>query len=301
MQFVKRREECAFLKAIIFGINGQDGHYLNEICHLKQIDVLGVSRSSGNWILGDVSNFNFVENLIKNEKPDYIFHVAANSTTKHEALFENHETISTGTLNILEAVKRHSLESRVFITGSGIQFENKGLPISEIDNFEAKSPYSIARIQSVYAARYFRSLGMKVYVGYLFHHESPLRKDTHISKMITNATKRIAQGSNEKITLGDITVKKEWAFAGDIAEGIFSLINQDKIFEACIGTGKAYSIRDWLEIGFSRINKNWREYVSLQESFIPEYKILVSDPSVINSIGWQPKISFENLCDMMLK
>ena len=67
------------------------------------------------------------------------------------------------------------------------------MPISETDNFEAKSPYSIARIQSVYAARYFRSLGIKVYVGYLFHHESPLRKDNHVSKMITNAVKRIAQ------------------------------------------------------------------------------------------------------------
>ena len=247
------------------------------------------------------SNFNFVENIIKKEKPEYIFHFAANSSTRHDTLFENHETISTGTLNILESVKRHSPESRVFITGSGVQFENKGNPISETDNFEAKSPYSIARIQSVYAARYFRSLGVRVYVGYLFHHESPLRKENHISKMIANAVKRIANGSNEKITLGDISVKKEWAFAGDIAEGIFTLINQDKIFEACIGTGKAYSIQDWLEICFDRINKDWKEYVNLKESFLPEYKILVSDPSTINSLGWKPKITFENLCDMMLK
>jgi GDPmannose 4,6-dehydratase len=289
------------MKTIIFGINGQDGYYLKEICQKRKIEVIGVSRSSGNWIQGDVSNFIFVENFIKKEKPEYIFHVAANSTTKHEALFENHETISTGTLNILESVKRHSPESRVFITGSGVQFENTGKPISETDNFEAKSPYSIARIQSVYAARYFRSLGIRVYVGYLFHHASPLRKDNHISKMIANAVKRIANGSNEKITLGDISVKKEWAFAGDIAEGIFSLINQDKIFEACIGTGKAYSIQDWLEICFNRINKDWKEYVNLKESFLPEYKILVSDPSTINSTGWQPKITFENLCDMMLK
>ncbi len=289
------------MKAIIFGINGQDGYYLNEICQMKHIDVIGISRSQGNWIQGDVSNFNFVENFIKKEIPDYIIHVAANSTTKHDALFENHETISTGTLNILEAVKRHSPESRVFITGSGVQFENNGRPISETDNFEAKSPYSVARIQSVYAARYFRSLGIRVYVGYLFHHESPLRHGSHVSKIITNTVKRIANGSDEKITLGDISVKKEWAYAGDIAEGIFSLIRQDKIFEACIGTGKAYSIQDWLEICFDSINKNWQEFVNIRESFVPEYKILVSDPSIINSTGWQPKISFENLSDMMLK
>jgi GDPmannose 4,6-dehydratase len=288
------------LKAIIFGANGQDGHYLNEICLLKGIETIGVSRT-GNWLKGDVTSYDRVEQLIKEHLPDYIFHVAANSSTRHDTLFENHETISTGTLNILESVKRHSPESRVFITGSGVQFENKGRPISETDNFEAKSPYSIARIQSVYAARYFRSLGIRVYVGYLFHHESPLRRDNHISKMIAEAVKRIANGSNEKITLGDISVKKEWAFAGDIAEGIFTLINQDKIFEACIGTGKAYSIQDWLEICFNRIDKDWKDYVNLRESFIPEYKILVSDPSTINSIGWLPKTTFENLCTLMLK
>ena len=288
------------MKSIIFGINGQDGYYLREICQKRKIEVIGVSRSSGNWTQGDVSNYNFVENFIKKEKPDYIFHFAANSTTKHEALFENHETISTGTLNILEAVKRHSPKSKVFITGSGVQFENKGNPISERDNFEAKSPYSIARIQSVYAARYFRSLGLRVYVGYLFHHESPLRKDNHISKVIADAVIRIANGSNEKISIGDTSVKKEWAFAGDIAEGIFALINQDKIFEACIGTGKAYSIQDWLEICFNRIDKDWTEYVNLKESFSPEYKILVSNPSTMNSIGWKPRIQFDNLCTIML-
>jgi GDPmannose 4,6-dehydratase len=287
------------MKALIFGANGQDGHYVNELCSLKDIEIIGISRT-GNWLQGDVSHFDIVERLIQEHLPDYIFHFAANSSTRHDTLFENHETISTGTLNILESVKRHSTESRVFITGSGVQFENKGNPISETDNFKATSPYSIARIQSVYAARYFRSLGIRVYVGYLFHHESPLRKDNHISKMIADAVKRIANGSNEKITLGDISVKKEWAFAGDVAEGIFTLINQDKIFEACIGTGKAYSIQDWLEICFNRIDKDWNDYVHLKESFIPEYKILISDPSTINSIGWLPKTTFENLCALML-
>ncbi|MBU1935137.1 GDP-mannose 4,6-dehydratase [Patescibacteria group bacterium] len=284
---------------IIFGANGQDGYYLKQICRNKGMNVLTVSRS-GSQIQGDVANYALVERLVTTHKPIYIFHLAANSTTRHKALFENHATISTGTLNILEAVKRHSSNSRVFITGSGVQFKNIGKPIKETDEFEANSPYSIARIQSVYAARYYRSLGIKVYVGYLFHHESPLRKGNHISKMTTDAIKRIASGSNEKIILGDITVKKEWAFAGDIAEGIFTLVNQDKIFEACIGTGETYSIQDWLEICFSRINKDWKEYVNLKEAFLPEYKILVSDPSTINSIGWLPKIKFENLCDIML-
>ena len=282
------------MNALIFGANGQDGHYLHELCNLKNIDSVGVSRS-GRWVKGDISNYDQVEQLIKKLHPTYVFHVAANSITRHDALFENHETISTGTLNVLEAVKRHSPDSRVFITGSGVQFENKGKPISETDNFEANSPYSVARIQSVYAARYFRSLGLKVYVGYLFHHESPLRKPNHVSQKIALAVKRIANGSAEFIELGDISVEKEWTFAGDIARGIFTLIEQDDVFEAVIGSGVTHSIEDWLEQCFGIIGLDWHDHVRLCEGFIPEYKYLVSNTKTINSLGWFPKVGFKRV------
>jgi len=88
-------------KALIFGVNSQDGYYLTKASLKRNIEVIGVSRSSGNWIVGDVSDYAFVENIIKNNKPDFIFHLAAISTTKHFALLENHNTISTGSLNIL--------------------------------------------------------------------------------------------------------------------------------------------------------------------------------------------------------
>ncbi len=287
------------MNAIIFGANGQDGYYLNELCKLKGIEPIAVSRS-GNWVHSDVSSYDQVEQLIKKHQPTYIFHVAANSTTHHDALFENHETISTGTLNILEAVKRHCPDAKVFITGSGVQFENRGIPISETDKFEANSPYSVARIHSVYAARYFRSLGLRVYVGYLFHHESPLRKPHHVSKMIALAVKRIAGGSGEIIELGDISVEKEWTFAGDVAKGIFTLIEQDDIFEAVIGSGIAYSIENWLEQCFTVIGKNWRDYVRIRAGFNPEYKCLVSNPKTINSLGWFPTVGFKELGKMMV-
>jgi len=287
------------MKALIFGAHGQDGYYLSEFCKEKSIEPIGISRS-GNWVHGDVSKYDQVEQLIKKHSPGYIFHVAANSTTRHDALFENHETISTGTLNILEAVKKHCPASKVFITGSGVQFENKGLPISETDNFEANSPYSIARIQSVYAARYYRSLGLRVYVGYLFHHESSLRKAHHVSKMIALAVHRIAEGSTEHIELGDISVKKEWTFAGDVAKGIFTLINQDAVFEAVIGSGVTYSIQNWLEQCFGLIGKNWRDYVRIREGFSPEYKCLVSNPKTINSLGWFPSVNLPELAKIMI-
>jgi len=272
------------MKAIIFGASGQDGHYLMELCKLKGLEPVGVSRS-GNGAKGDVSVYEQVEHLISEHRPTFIFHVAAKSTTRHDVLFENHETISTGTLNILEAVKKHHIKSKVFLTGSGVQFVNRGLPISETDAFEASSPYSVARIQSVYAARYYRSLGLNVYVGYLFHHESPLRKPNHVSQMIALAAQRIARGANEVIELGDISVEKEWTFAGDIARGIFALVEQDSVFEAVIGSGETHSIKDWLNECFKIIGKDWHDHVLLREGFTSEYKRLYSNPQTMHKMG----------------
>ncbi|MEJ0081042.1 MAG: GDP-mannose 4,6-dehydratase [Puia sp.] len=289
------------MSALIFGVNSQDGQYLKKIIENKGVRTLGVSRSEGNWIRGDIGNRDFVSDIIKSEKPDVVFHLAANSSTKHSALFENHDTISTGTLNLFESVKNHSPNTKVFITGSGVQFKNKGSAISENDDFEASSPYSIARIQSVYAARYYRTLGIRSYVGYLFHHESPLRKGHHVSKLIAEKVNKIANGAEDKIALGDISIRKEWAYSHDIALGIYTLINQDDIFEAAIGTGKAYSIQDWLEVCFNLVGKDWKSFVETNESnFKAEYKLLVSDPSTINKLGWFPQTSFEELAKIML-
>jgi GDPmannose 4,6-dehydratase len=287
------------MKAIIFGASGQDGHYLNHLCRLKGIEPVGVSRS-GNWIRGDVSNYEQVEELVKDHQPVFIFHVAAISTTRHDVLFENHAAISTGTLNILEAVKRHCPTSRVFITGSGLQFKNSGRPISENDEFDANSAYSMARIHSVYAARYYRALGLRVYVGYLFHHESPFRKENHVSKMIALAVQRIGLGSSETIEVGDLSVEKEWTFAGDVARGIITLIEQDEVFEAAIGSGITYSIKDWLEQCFKVIGKDWQKYVGVREGFISEYRRLVSDPVTIHGLGWFPAVGLSELAKIMV-
>lgn len=288
------------MNALIFGVSGQDGHYLGEFLREKNIAEIGISRSDGKWLKGDVSNSDQTEFLIKTHQPQYLFHLAANSTTRHDAVFENHETISTGTLNILEAVKRHSPDTKVFITGSGLQFVNTGIPISEHDEFEASCAYSVARIQSVYAARYYRSLGIRAYVGYLFHHESPFRKPNHVSKMIALAAQRIAAGSNELIELGDISVEKEWTFAGDVAQGIFTLVEQDEIFEAVIGSGIAYSIQDWLEACFKIIGKDWREHTHLREGFTSEYKRLVSNPATMQFLGWVPSMELSELAQTMV-
>lgn len=287
------------MKAIIFGANGQDGFYLSKLLEEKGIAVIGVSRS-GNFLKTNIASFTDVAELIKTTAPDFIFHLAANSTTRHDAIFENHETISTGTFNILEAVRLHAPHAKVFISGSGLQFENKNLPIKEADAFEARDAYSVSRIQSVYAARYFRMLGVNVYVGYFFNHDSPRRSERHMAQKIAATAVRIANGSDEKLEIGDISVIKEWTYAGDVVEGIWLLVNQESVFEANISSGLGYSILDWVKECFNLIGKDYQNFVVEKNDFKAEYRQLISDAALIKSMGFEPKVSFSALAKMMI-
>lgn len=296
------------MKALIFGM-GQDGHYLRKLCQDKGYQTICASRSRGtisnvNELIGEcgnVDNVMWVHELIADTKPDLIFHLAANSSTRHTATYENYQTIVGGTINILEAVKTHKPMAKVFITGSGLQFKNDGKAIAEWHEFEANSQYSAARIASINYARYYRSLGIRIYVGYLFHHESELRKSSSVSMIIINGIRDILAGRQQELVIGDLSVRKEWGFSGDIVEGIMALVEQEKVFEATIGTGYTYSIEDWVQTCFDKFNLDWKKYVKVVDKFTPEYRILYSDTTTINELGWHAKTTLNQLCEIMTK
>jgi GDPmannose 4,6-dehydratase len=287
------------VKALVFGANGQDGPYLCQTLQEKGVEVVGVSRS-GPWTRGDVARRQDVEDAVRALRPEYIFQLAASSTTRHDALYENHDSISTGALNVLESARLHCPGARIFIAGSGVQFKNVGQPIDEEAAFEASSPYAVARIHSVYAARYFRSLGLRTYVGYLFHHESPRRGARHVSKLVAAAAQRIGGGSPEVLELADTSVVKEWTFAGDVARAILTLVEQDEIAEAVIGSGEGHSIEEWVERCFSSVGLAWRDHVRVSAGGRGEYARLISRPDRVKSLGWAPRIGFDQLADMMM-
>ena len=217
-------------KALIFGASGQDGYYLMEACRKSGMETLGVARRNVSFTC-DVSKRKEVWQVISAFQPDVIFQIAAHSTTAHASMFENHAAIATGTLNVLEAAREFTPHAKIFIPGSGVQFKNVGKPIKEDDPFAATSPYAVSRIHATYAARYYRHLGLKTYVGFLFHHESPRRGLQHTSKMISQGALQISRGLVEKIEIGDLDVEKEWTFAGDIVEAILTFVQQDEVYE----------------------------------------------------------------------
>ena len=287
-------------RALIFGANGQDGYYLNKLLQLNKIEVVSISRSFGS-ILGDVADFEFVENIIKDRLPNYVFHFAANSTTKHTALLENHASISSGTLNILEAVKKHSPSAKIFISGSAMQFKNDELPINENTPFESSSAYSAERIYSVYLSRYYREkFNLNTYVGYLFNHDSPLRSENHINQKIVMSAINIANGNQDKLIIGDFDVKKEFNYAGDIVTAIWQLVSQNEVSEMVIGSGVAYDIRIWIEYCFNKLGLKWEEHTIKDEKYVTDYNILVSDPKLLMSTGWKPTKNIFQLAELML-
>ena len=283
------------MTAIIFGAKGQDGIYLTALLTENGYKVIGINRDGIK-----INDLVAVGGIVKKEQPQYIFHLAANSTTRIEAWQENHETICTGSLNILEAVRLYAPATKDFLAGSGLQFENTGAAINESAPFFAGSAYSVSRIHSVYAARYYRSLGIKAYVGYFFHHDSPHRNERHINKKITSTVKRIATGSNEKLSVGDLAVQKEFGFAGDIVKGIVKLVEQDNVFEAVIGTGQSYTIREWVDICFTLVGLKWQDHTEIVAGYQSEYPRLVSDPAAIMALGWKPETGIHSLAKMML-
>ena len=285
--------------AIVFGASGQDGYYLNSLLIKQGIMVYLISRNNSP-IQGDIANYPFVESYIKKIVPDFIFHFASVSNINHKFLIENHNSISIGTINILEAVKTYAPNARVFLSGSAEQFKNDNLPISETTKFEAKSSYAAERIYSTYLGRYFRNkYNIKVYIGYFFHHDSPLRKENHLNKKIINFVKSLDVDNKKPLILGDYNIEKEFNFSGDFMEAVWKLINQDEIFECVIGSGKPHKIIDWLDLAFNKIQQNWEDWVETDSNFTPPYEKLYSNPSKIMSLGWKPKNDICSLFNLM--
>ena len=286
--------------AIIFGSNGQDGIYLTKLLNSLEIRVIGVSRRSGE-LQGSVGNYIFVSSLIEKEKPDFVFHFAANSSTKHEVLFDNNDSISTGTINILESVRLYSPKTKIFISGSAMQFKNDGGQINIDSKFDHSSLYSVSRIHSVYISRYYRDkFKLKIYIGYLFNHDSPYRNENHINQKIAKTALRIKLGSSEKLEIGNLNVEKEFNFAGDIVNAIWIFINQDNIFEIIISSGILNSIKDWVNLCFEECGLKWENHVIFSKSFKPEYDKLYGDSNMIRLLGWEPKYNIQDLARLML-
>lgn len=287
--------------AIIFGGGGQDGLFLRDLLSSSGYDVLSFARPGGaNGPFLDVSEFDQVENVIRDRRPDVVFHLAARSSTSHEVVLDNHRAIVDGALAVIESVDRHAPGTRVFLASSALVFRNVGRPITEEDELVTDTAYAMARAEALQIARYYRERGRKVFVGFLFHHESPFRPPHSLARRIAAGVVEIYRGRQNSLSIGSPSVTKEWTWAGDTVEAIVRLVNQDEIFEACIGSGIGKTIRDYASACCEVLGVSLYEHLVEVPGFKVEYPLLVSGSSKIRSLGWVPKIDLFSLAFRMV-
>ena len=291
-------------KALITGINGQDGSYLTELLLEKGYEVHGIIRrqSSQNTeridhILndsafdkrvflhyGDLTDSSNAHALIREIQPDEVYNLAAQShvAVSFEVPEYTAEATGVGTIRLLEAVRQSGLPIRFYQASTSELFGGlpETAPQSEATPFYPKSPYGAAKLYSFWITKNYReSYGMFACNGILFNHESPRRGETFVTRKITLAVARIAKGLQEKLTLGNLEAKRDWGFAGDYVEGMWRILQQDQPEDYVLATNETHTVREFAEKAFAEtgVSIRWDGEGSNEKGYDPKTGKLLVD------------------------
>ena len=327
--------------ALITGITGQDGSYLAEFLLERGYEVHGINRrsSSINTIridhifkkiqlhYGDLTDSTNLVRIIQKVQPDEIYNLGAQSHVK--VSFEMPEYTGMvdglGTLRILEAVRLLGMEkkTRIYQASTSEMFGKvQEIPQKETTPFYPRSPYGCSKVYAYWVTKNYReSYGMYSCSGILFNHESPRRGETFVTRKIVRGLKSISEGKQDVLVLGNLDAKRDWGHAKDYVEAMWLMLQQDEAEDFVIATGKQYSVKDfvekadeyfgmkivWLkndseEVGY---DMNTSRIVIRVDSkyFRPaEVETLLGDATKAKEkLGWEPKISFDQLVEEMCK
>ncbi len=335
-------------KALITGITGQDGAYLAELLLEKGYEVHGIKRRSSSFNThridhlyqdpherevkfflhyGDLTDSTNLIRIIRDIRPHEIYSLAAQSHVK--VSFETPEYTANsdalGTLRLLEAIRILNMKDKTrFYQASTSEMFGKVMetPQKETTPFYPRSPYGAAKVYAFWiTVNYREAYDMFACNGILFNHESPLRGETFVTRKITRAVARIKLGLQKNLYLGNLDAKRDWGHAKDYVKAMWLMLQQDNPDDYVIATGKAYSVREFVEKAFAKvgITIEWKGK-GLDEKGIdgdtgkvlicidPRYfrptevDFLLGDPSKAKkTLGWEPVISFDELVDLMVK
>jgi GDPmannose 4,6-dehydratase len=268
-------------KALITGINGQDGSYLAEFLLEKGYEVHGIIRRSSTFNTeriehlyidellkdihtnqkiklhyGDMTDSTNLVRLVQNIKPDEIYNLAAQSHVKVSFELPEYtaETDGVGTLRLLEAVRICGLEKTTRIyqaSTSELYGKVQEIPQKETTPFYPRSPYGVAKIYAYWITKNYReSYGMYAVNGILFNHESERRGETFVTRKITLAASRIKHGLQDKLYLGNLNSLRDWGYAKDYVECMWLMLQQDQPEDYVIATGEQHSVKEFCELAF---------------------------------------------------
>ena len=326
--------------ALITGITGQDGSYLAELLLEKGYKVHGIVRRASlinthridhiyeqiKLHYGDLTDAMSVTNLIKDIEPDEIYNLGAQSHVK--VSFEIPEYTAQvdglGTLRVLEAVRLLGMEMKTRVyqaSTSELYGEVQQTPQTETTPFYPRSPYGVAKLYGYWIVKNYReSYGMHCSSGILFNHESPRRGETFVTRKITRGLSRISVGEQECLYLGNLNAKRDWGHAKDYVEAMWLMLQQDEPDDYVIATGEQYSVKDfvdkaspffgfnieWMGEGDLEFGYDWntkRKVIAVDKKYFrpAEVESLLGDASKAKQkLGWEPKISFDQLIEDMV-
>lgn len=333
-------------RAIIFGVNGQDGSYLSELLLSKDYEVTGVHRRSSVDILervkdckglklieGDVTDFNSVQTILKENQPDEVYNLSAQSHvgTSFKQPILTTEINYVGVLNLLEVIRndRHLRDGTRFYQAStsemfGSNFTTKVISTwspeggsktqairlqNELTPFAPRSPYAVAKMAAHHAVNTYRdAYGLHASCGILFNHESPRRGENFVTRKIT---KWIAENvvcsacrDNDKLKLGNIKAYRDWGHARDYVEAMWLMLQQETPDDYVVATGETHSVEEFLTIAFTKAGvDNWSDFIEIDPQLYrpAEVDYLCGDPTKAKEkLGWRPKTTFEQLVSEML-
>ncbi len=310
-------------KAMIIGISGQDGAYLTKFLLDKGYQVWGTSRDaqiasfSNLYKLGvrehvqvssmSLNDFRSVIQVISKILPDEIYNLAGQTSVglSFDQPVETFESITFGTLNLLEALRFLQMRTRLYNASSSECFGNtNGAAATEETPFRPRSPYAVAKAAAFWqAANYREAYGLFACSGILFNHESPLRPERFVTRKIVIAACRIAKGLQDKLELGNLDIQRDWGWAPEYVEAMWMMLQKDHPDDFIISTGKTHSLKTFIQLVFSQLDLNWKDYVCQNSELYRPTDILVSRSNPIKAkekLGWQARYSIEDVVHMMV-
>jgi GDPmannose 4,6-dehydratase len=312
------------MKALICGVSGQDGAYLARLLLQKGYEVYGSSRDAQTCSFANlvqlgikedisvvslaINDFRSVLQILIHVQPDEIYNLAGQSSVglSFEQPVETLDSISIGTLNLLEAVRFTGREIKFYNAGSGECFgDTKGQPANEETPFKPRSPYAVGKASAHWiVANYREAYNLYACNGILFNHESPLRPSRFVTKKIVSAACRIAAGSIEQLRLGNMEIQRDWGWAPEYVEAMWLMLQEDKPDDFVIATGVSNKLKDFVATSFNAVGLDWTKHVTSDSSLLRPTDILVGcgDPGKARTrLGWQAQSTMQEVVEKMIE
>jgi GDPmannose 4,6-dehydratase len=310
-------------RALICGVSGQDGAYLAEFLLDRGYEVIGTSRDAQTSSFENlkrlgiyervslesmaINDFRSVLSVMRKASPDEVYNLAGQSSVgfSFQQPVETMESISVGTLNLLEAIRFLEEPIRLWSAGSGECFgETQAEGANEEHPFRPRSPYAVAKASAFWqVANYRAAYQLFACSGILFNHESPLRPPRFVTRKIVAAACRIAAGSAEHLRLGDLSVQRDWGWAPEYVEAMWLMLQQDQPADFVLATGQCHSLQSFVAAAFDAVGLNWKNHVETDPSLIRllEVKVGRGNPAKAQrELGWKARHDMFSVVRMMV-